>query len=361
MAPPQEEDAQNNAGAAVAAAEVRYVQAGIQLHIEPFHIPENKLNIGNEWEEWIEIFEEELQLQKVEDTDDKVTCLRRYGGKEIRKLVKHLPEPPASENPETNYEKIRRKLNLHFVPKKNKQHARYLFSKERMKTGESIAGFTARLREKAEHCDFDDIDDRILEHIVQHISDENLVKKTIQKKWNFEQFIEEAGERENLNTEVSDMRNEFMINKVKPSSRGRNSSRGRSFGRGSGFRREDARNHNPVQQSTAKKKCWYCDQENHPLRERESCPAYGKYCLKCGRPNHFAICCRGGRTPQSSRGRGYPRKQQSSQNRVKKLEQEQEEEADEESDDSSYTQQEGKHIEHVGKLKTENRRTQLKF
>ena len=120
MAPPQEEEAENNAGAAVAAAEVRYVQAGIQLHIEPFHIPENKLNIGNEWEEWIEIFEEELQLQKVEDIDDKVTCLRRYGGKEIRKLVKHLPQPPAIENPETNYEKIRRKLNLHFVPKKNK-------------------------------------------------------------------------------------------------------------------------------------------------------------------------------------------------------------------------------------------------
>ena len=30
---------------------------------------------------------------------------------------------------------------------------------------------------------------------MQHINDENLVKKTIQKKWNFEQFIEEAGER----------------------------------------------------------------------------------------------------------------------------------------------------------------------
>ena len=172
------------------------------------------------------IFEEELQLQKVEDIDDKVTCLRRYGGKEIRKLVKHLPEPSASQNLETNYEKIRRKLNLHFVPKRNKQHARYLFSKERMKTGESIAGFTARLREKAEHCDFEDIDDRILEHIVQHINDENLVKKTIQKKWNLEQFIEEAGEHENLNTEVSDMRNELMINKVKLNSRGQNSNRG---------------------------------------------------------------------------------------------------------------------------------------
>ena len=52
MPPPgQQEAAQNNAGAAVAEVDVRYIQPGIPLHIEPFHIPENKLNIGNEWEE----------------------------------------------------------------------------------------------------------------------------------------------------------------------------------------------------------------------------------------------------------------------------------------------------------------------
>ena len=62
--------------------------------------------------------------------------------------MKHLPEPSANQNPETICQKIRRKLNFHFVPKRNQRHARYLFSKETMRTGESIAGFTARLRER---------------------------------------------------------------------------------------------------------------------------------------------------------------------------------------------------------------------
>ena len=159
---------------------------------------------------------------------------------------------------------------------------------------------------------------------MQHINDKNLIKKTILKKWNLEQFIEEAGEHENLNTDVSDMRNEFMINNVKPSSCGQSSSRGRPFGHERRFRREDSRNHNPVQQSTYIK-----EKKLRESREsstwRESCPAYGKYCPTCERPIHFAVCCRG-RTHQSSRGRGYPRGQQSHQNRVKKLEQDQEQE-----------------------------------
>ena len=73
----------------------RYVQAGMKLHIEPFESPESKVNIGGSWEEWVEIFEEELKLQKVTEVDDMIICLKRYGGKEIRSLVKHLPDPPA--------------------------------------------------------------------------------------------------------------------------------------------------------------------------------------------------------------------------------------------------------------------------
>ena len=49
--------------APAAMAEVKYVLSGIQLHLDPFVLPENKLNIGTDWEEWLEIFDEELQLQ----------------------------------------------------------------------------------------------------------------------------------------------------------------------------------------------------------------------------------------------------------------------------------------------------------
>ena len=107
----------------------------------------------------------------MEDDGDKLICLRTYGGKDIRRLVKHLPTPAAEEN-DTDFKQAVRKLNAHFIPKKNKQHARYQFNQEKIQAGESIASYLARLREKAEHCQFDDINDRILEHIIQGTKDE---------------------------------------------------------------------------------------------------------------------------------------------------------------------------------------------
>ena len=43
------------------------------------------------------------------------------------------------------------------------------------------------------------IDDRILEHLIQTIKDSELVKRSIQKKWNLDQFLEEATQREDIN------------------------------------------------------------------------------------------------------------------------------------------------------------------
>ena len=51
-----------------------------------------------------------------------------------------------------------------------------------MQAGESIASYSARLGEKAEHCQFDDVNDRILEHIIQETKNEGLVRQAIQGK-----------------------------------------------------------------------------------------------------------------------------------------------------------------------------------
>ena len=110
-------------------AEVRYVSTSIQLHIQPFQSDVERLNMGARWEEWLEEFKEEVQLQKVNDVADKILCLKRYGGKEVRKLLKHLPDLEA-EADEDEYARLKRKLNGHFIPKKNKQHSIYIFNKQ---------------------------------------------------------------------------------------------------------------------------------------------------------------------------------------------------------------------------------------
>lgn len=39
-------------------------------------------------------------------------------------------------------------------------------------------------------------------------------------------------------------------------------------------------------------KCKFCRKTHR--RTTEECPAYGKMCKKCGKENHFAICCKKG-------------------------------------------------------------------
>ena len=67
-----------------------------------------------------------------------------------------------------DYKKLKRKLNNHFLPKKNKHHTRYTFNKQKQIAGESVVTYAARLREKSKDCESgEQTDDRILEHLVQ--------------------------------------------------------------------------------------------------------------------------------------------------------------------------------------------------
>ena len=107
---------------------IRVFSTGKSLKIEPFKIPENPLEIGRAWEEWIEDFEEETSYFEITKVRDQVSALKIYGGQEIKKLAHNLPDTAPVEA-DDDYKKLKRKLNNYFLPKKNKHHARYTFSK----------------------------------------------------------------------------------------------------------------------------------------------------------------------------------------------------------------------------------------
>ena len=95
----------------------------------PFKIPDNHLEVGRAWDEWLEDFEEETAYFEINEVRDKVSALKIYGGLEVKKLARNLPDPaPVAGDDE--YKKLKRKLNRHFLPKKNKHHARYTFIKQ---------------------------------------------------------------------------------------------------------------------------------------------------------------------------------------------------------------------------------------
>ena len=173
--------------------------------------------------------------------------------------------------------KLKGKLTDYFAPKKNVHYNRYLFLKMRPYSSESTISYAARLREKAVNCEFHDCDERILEHIIQKTDNAELVRKVLHKKWTLQQTLEEMQVLEDTSMQVEAMGRQDTnnVSKIKRKKKTR------------------IKVSNP-EQSKDKKLCKYCGR-SHPTQK--TCPAYGKYCSKCGKPNHFSIVCMSDKGP----------------------------------------------------------------
>ena len=339
-----EQDEQENP-----APEVRVVTTGKSLKIGPFKIPDHHLEIGRAWEEWLEDFEEELSYFEIDEIQDRVSALKIYGGQEVKRLARNLPDP-APVVGDNEYKKLKRKLGNHFLPKKNKHHARYTFNKQKMEQGESITTYTARMREKARDCEFgDQTDDRILEHLVQTVKDDDLIKKCIQKRWNLDQFIDEASQREDIGQQVKDMKEEFKVAKIHQ----RTPNHPRSHRKGNAATRFQHKQRKPEDKQQARqggKHCDYCGRaDTH--KPGQNCPAYGKQCLKCGKYNHIAVCCKGGQQlqqgKQKPKHRRHVRKTMNAEEMSSEPDTESSESDSESSEsDSDYLHQTAQHVTH---------------
>ena len=119
-----------------------------------------------------------------------------YSRVEIRRLEKSLQDPKDGDV----YVKLRIKLNNYFSPWKNVHYPRYLILKTKQFAGENTVSYAARLREKALQCDFHDIDERILEHIIQTTTYAELVRQVLHKQWTLQQTLVEMQLMENTRT-----------------------------------------------------------------------------------------------------------------------------------------------------------------
>ena len=91
-----------------------YVSTGIRLYVSEFEPSEDRFLGGKKWEKWLENFEDELTLQNVETEEQKLVCLKRYGGDLIKQLIRDLPASEADEVGDSEFTKSKRKLNEYF-------------------------------------------------------------------------------------------------------------------------------------------------------------------------------------------------------------------------------------------------------
>ena len=242
------------AGPAVQA--IRVVTETRNLRTQPFAIPDEMNAMGKAWQEWLEGIEREFRFFKISEAVDKKDAMIIYGGNEIARLEKSLPDPETGDA----YTKLRTKLNGHSTPKKNKHHARYLFLKVRPHVGETISAYAARLRETAKECEFGDtFDERILEHIIQTIDNKKLIERAISKTWDLTRFLTEASQTEDIARQIQDMGTEQVDR----------AGRVQSVPAISGS-----------QHQMKPWKCGFCGLIGAHVKGKD-CPAFGKKCNKC--------------------------------------------------------------------------------
>ena len=348
MAPPDPE-----LPAAAAAPPVVVINETRNLKTNPFLPTDDPLETGKAWEEWLEEIEREFRYFRITDAMDKKDALIIYGGKEIARLAKTLPEP-ANGNA---YEKVRKKLDDYFTPMKNKHHARYILSKVRPNEGESTVAYAARVRQQANECEFgDQHDERILEHVIQTIDNEPLIQKAIHKKWNLTKFLEGAAEMEDTRIQIKAMK--------EPGPEGNVAKVQAKYGkyRPTDKFRRPKQHHRP-------QPCEYCGLTG--IHETgQDCPAFGKRCHKCHRRNHFSSVCQAQaassntyhQKKQGMKKQGQDKKKQ--KKHVKKTRVETDSEPDESNDstgsdcetssDDEYFAQTVKHLQQVKKIKQQN-------
>ena len=145
-------DTEEATGGTAPTAPVQVIAATRNLKSQPFNPGDDPIGTGKAWNDWLEEMKREFRYFKITEPLDKKDALIIYGGKEIAGLEKSLPNPTDGGN---DYEKLRKKLNDYFKPKKNKHHARYVFLKMRPAHGETTNAYAACLREKANDCEFE--------------------------------------------------------------------------------------------------------------------------------------------------------------------------------------------------------------
>ena len=82
------------AGPAVQA--IRVVTETRNLRTQPFAIPDEMNAVGKAWQEWLEGIEREFRFFKISEAVEKDAMII-YGGNEIARLEKSLPDPETGD------------------------------------------------------------------------------------------------------------------------------------------------------------------------------------------------------------------------------------------------------------------------
>lgn len=234
------------------------------------------------WKLWKDRFVRATRWMAVNDAD-KLDLPLLVGGEELQKLLQTLPEQP------TDYKSHIEMLDQHFKANRNNTLELYKWFNTEWSPDMYFADFETKCREQALHCDFPiTLDNAIIMMTVVKTSNVELRNEIIRNNGDLKSVRETVKAFEIASEGSKMMKNGEEVNSQdtgdpelkQVSTPGRFSMRNKG----------PSRTADPLQ-AQARPSCTKCGNEAHV--NKNTCPATGRRCLKCGRLNHFARVCKG--------------------------------------------------------------------
>ncbi|XP_052806251.1 uncharacterized protein K02A2.6-like [Mya arenaria] len=265
-----------------------------------FDVDTDKSNAGTRWEKWLGRLENLFVGLKVTDDDQKRALLLHYAGEKVYDIY-----DVEKRDTDATFEATRKVLNDYFAPKKNVQMEIYNFRSCKQHDTQSLDEFVTELRTLAKNCEFTNVDKEILQQVIQNCRSNQLRRRALREPDKALCDILTMGRMlEQSDRQAAVMENSDTVQRVSQRPRGSVNRRGHKRERGgqhyanSGMRRglsakprdhpglsARPRDRAPLNENT----CRACGYE-YP--HKQTCPAKGKTCNLCKKPNHFSRCCR---------------------------------------------------------------------
>ncbi|XP_053388814.1 uncharacterized protein K02A2.6-like [Mercenaria mercenaria] len=239
----------------------------------------------NEWKQRFSFYRTASKLHK-DDGEIQVATLIYTMGQNADNLLKSFN---LSADDSKKFEQVLDEFDKHFNPKKNVIHERAKFHSRRQNQGDTAESFIRSLYELFENCAFpgDTKNEQIRDKIVIGILDTNLSEKMqLESELTLEKAVQMARQSEIVKGQVKAQHDK---------------ERGSADEVSHGARpKQPLGEYRAPKQNPAKKKqhrtpmpkgqkqCTRCNR----MHIQGKCPAKGKNCRKCGKMDHFSVCCR---------------------------------------------------------------------
>ena len=219
-------------------------------------------SLATRWDKWLSDFEMYILASAITDPKCKRALLLYQAGSRVREIFRSLQDT----GPDEAYDTAKQRLKEYFDPQKNRRYEVYCFRQTVQQPNETLDSFHTRLRRLAETCEFNDVEFEIEQQIIIGGTSSKIRKRALRDPQFALKDMLLGGRRDEQSTyQAKDIESKDV---------------------------KDAEANKIATQQGQKTEQQTCRNCGRKYPHDGRCPATGKICNKCGKPNHFANVCR---------------------------------------------------------------------